>query len=141
LQILYREKIRDPEASWTKSRQLLNSEPRFASSELTMDLKEKVFRDHIKMLKDERLNDFKSLLNEIVAKEQITLTTEWEIAKEHIKKDPRFERINREERKDVYERFMRDQKRNAIQEFRQLLKECKNLGTITSKNSNIRTTV
>jgi hypothetical protein len=49
---LLKEKIRDPEASWTKSKKILELEPRFAKNPLTMHEKEDLFRKHTRKLMD-----------------------------------------------------------------------------------------
>jgi hypothetical protein len=65
---------------------------------------------------------------------QIDLTTtDFEKVKLHIRDDPRYERIDSHDRRTVFDRFMRELKRNAFQSFRELLVESKNIGHITSK--------
>jgi len=130
---MLREKIRDPEASWTKSRKILETDPRWNIS-LHTDEKEKIFRQHCKDLAVEYQNNFKTLLREQSETGKITLATKkFEEIKEFIKEDPRYERLFSDERRKSFDEFLSELKKEIIDQFKELLKESKNIGMITSK--------
>jgi len=134
-QILLREKIRDSEASWTRSRKGLEEDPRWKECDLTVDMKEKFFREHVKMLQDAQVNDFRTLLAEKGKVGAINLTTkDFEQVKSKLRDDPRYERVSPTERRNIFERFLRDLQRGFIEEFKELLTENKNEGNISSKS-------
>lgn len=45
----------------------------------------------------------------------------------------RYEVLGRDERRQVFDRFMKEWKRDSFNELKELLRESKNLGMITSK--------
>jgi len=134
-QILLREKIRDPEASWSKNRRVLEEDTRWLS-ELPMDIRENLFREHTKMLRESQSNDFRTLLADCAKVGTIDLTTtDFEQVKLKLRDDPRYEQVSPSERRAIFERFLRDLKRSFIEEFKELLTENKNEGNVSSKSS------
>jgi len=85
---------------------------------------------------EERVNDFRSLLREYYETEHITITSnDFEEIKPLIRDDPRYEKIQREDRKFIFDKFVKDSKLQCFQQFRELLQESKNIGHISSKSS------
>jgi len=134
-QILLKEKIRDPDASWTKNRRKLEEDPRW-TLELPLEIKERIFRDHVKTLQEDQANEFRNLLAECAKVGTIDLTTkDFEKVKQKLRDDPRYESISSSEKRAVFDRFLRDLRRNLIGEFLELLTENKNEGNISSKST------
>jgi len=134
-QILLREKIRDPEAFWSKSRRILEEDSRW-NSDLPMELREKIFREHTKMLQEAQANDFRNLLSDYAKVGTIDLTTtDFEQVKHKLRDDLRYEKVSPSERRIVFDKFLRELKRNIIEDFKELLTENKNEGNISSKST------
>lgn len=65
---------------------------------------------------------------------QINLaTTNFDSVKDLIRDDPRYEIVSRDDRKSIFDNFMKDLKKVAIQSFRDLLTESFKSGLITWK--------
>jgi len=130
---LLKEKVRDPEASWTKTRKVLENEPRFSGIPLTPQEKEDLFREHTRKLMDARRNDFESLIRERVESGAISLgSVEFEEkVKKQLREDPRYEKLNKDEREYSFKTVMRQLKADAFKKLETLLLESKNTGIIT----------
>jgi len=117
-QALLVEKIRDPEASWTESKPILERDPqkRASNPDLEPADKEKLFRDHVKSLYERCVHDFKALLAEALSSEAATLQTEdgktalnsWSTAKQVLKPDIRYSKMPRQDREVVWRRYVED---------------------------------
>jgi len=118
----------------------LEVDSRYQSPELSSETKERLFREHTKSVMELRMNEFMALLQEQAQMGNIGLDKkEYDSIKEYIREDPRYERVHREDKKPLYDRFLRDLKRSAFNDFRELLKESKNIGHITSKSNVTKT--
>ncbi|CAL0329320.1 unnamed protein product [Lupinus luteus] len=117
-QALLVESIKDPLASWTESKSKLEKDPqgRAANPELGPADMEKLFRDHIKMLQERRVNEFRALLAEVLTIEAAsresedgkTVLNSWSTAKRVLKSDPRYNKVPREERETLWHRYAED---------------------------------
>ncbi|KAK0573247.1 hypothetical protein LWI29_004877 [Acer saccharum] len=114
-QALLVETIKDPQASWTESKPKLEKDPqgRAANSGLDPSDTEKLFREHIKMLYERCVHDFKGLLAEVITAESAAQETEdgktvlnsWSTAKRLLKPNPRYNKMPRKEREALWRRY------------------------------------
>ncbi|KAL5761373.1 hypothetical protein ACOSP7_017637 [Xanthoceras sorbifolium] len=114
-QALLVETIKDPQASWTESKPKLEKDPqgRAAHPDLDPSDMEKLFREHIKMLYERCVHDFKVLLAEVITAESAAQETEdgktvlnsWSTAKRLLKPDPRYNKMPRKEREALWRRY------------------------------------
>ena len=146
--IMLRERIRDPQASWTESKKVLAMDPRYNDLYLSTDDKEDLFRDYTKGLLEvtplefqylfdqEQIGAFRSLLREATQKGRLQLgASSFDDIKGYIAQDPRYERISGSERQAAFEKYLRDLKREAFDDFKSLLRESKNTGLISSQSA------
>ncbi len=115
------EKIKDPSISWKGALQLLDSDPRycfrscvyigsklyrFRTNHLLRDDKDRIFKDHLKVLYENRLKEFKALLTVLqhsfgaslyiaVAnlwqqETKLDITLDWKHAKDLLRNDKRY---------------------------------------------------
>eukprot|EP01116_Phalansterium_solitarium_P018177 TRINITY_DN471_c0_g3_i1.p1 TRINITY_DN471_c0_g3~~TRINITY_DN471_c0_g3_i1.p1 ORF type:complete len:857 (-),score=296.05 TRINITY_DN471_c0_g3_i1:81-2651(-) len=135
-QTMLRERVRDSQASWTRTRKALEADARFHSEELTPEHKEEAFREHCNSILQEQRNDFMTLLNEVALTEKINLTTtNYEMIKHLINEDPRYMLLDSQERRQVFSQFLDNLRNKLLHSFRELLVESKNTGMITSKSA------
>jgi hypothetical protein len=135
-QTLLKERIRDPEASWSKSRATLEADYRYQTDYLTTEQKEKAFRDHLRNLLADQITNYKNLLRESYQKGHITLATKkFDDIREYICDDPRYEKLYSDDRRFIFTAFLKELKEEAFESFREFLKESKNTGILTSKSA------
>ncbi|XP_062164261.1 pre-mRNA-processing protein 40C isoform X2 [Alnus glutinosa] len=114
-QALLVETIKDPLASWTESKPRLEKDPqgRATNPDLDPSDTEKLFREHIKMLNERCVHDFRALLAEVLTAEAASRETEdgktalhsWSTAKRLLKPDPRYNKMPRKEREVLWRRY------------------------------------
>ncbi|CAN1297695.1 Pre-mRNA-processing protein 40C, partial [Linum perenne] len=117
-QALLVETIKDPQASWTESKARLEKDPqaRAAHPDLDPSEMERLFREHVKMLQERCLQDFKVLLTEVITIEAAANKTEdektvldsWSTAKRLLKADPRYNKTPRKDREILWRRHADD---------------------------------
>ncbi|PPD90762.1 hypothetical protein GOBAR_DD12307 [Gossypium barbadense] len=117
-QALLVETIKDPQASWTESKPKLEKDPqgRAANPDLDSSDMEKLFREHIKMLFERCVNDFRALLAKVITQDAAAQETEggktalnsWSTAKRLLKPDPRYNKMPRKEREALWRRYAED---------------------------------
>ncbi|KHG18458.1 Transcription elongation regulator 1 [Gossypium arboreum] len=117
-QALLVETIKDSQASWTESKPKLEKDPqgRAANPDLDSSDMEKLFREHIKMLFERCVNDFRALLAEVITQDAAAQETEggktalnsWSTAKRLLKPDPRYNKMPRKEREALWRRYAED---------------------------------
>ncbi|XVF85511.1 hypothetical protein PTKIN_Ptkin17bG0123300 [Pterospermum kingtungense] len=117
-QALLVETIKDPQASWTESKPKLEKDPqgRAANPDLDPSDMEKLFREHIKMLFERCVHDFRALLAEVITQDAAAQETEdgktvlnsWSTAKRLLKPDPRYNKMPRKERESLWRRYAED---------------------------------
>lgn len=122
-QALLVEIIKDPRASWTESKPKLEKDPqgRAASPHLDKSDFEKLFREHVKILYERCVQDFKALLSEVVtpaiaAKETEdgkTAANSWSTAKNLLKVDVRYAKMPRGERESLWRRHVEEMRVRA----------------------------
>lgn len=120
-QALLVETIKDPQASWTESRPKLEKDPqgRATNPDLDPSDREKLFREHIKMLYERCAHDFRGLLTEVITAEAAAQETEdrktvlnsWSTAKRLLKPDPRYNKMPRKEREALWRRYAEEMQR------------------------------
>ncbi|KAG8369709.1 hypothetical protein BUALT_Bualt14G0042100 [Buddleja alternifolia] len=108
----------DEEASWTESKTKLEKDPqgRAANPHLEKSDLEKLFRDHVKSLHERCKLEFRALLAEVITAEAATQETEdgktimnsWSTAKQLLKKDPRYNKVQRKEKESLWRRHAED---------------------------------
>ncbi|CAL9144798.1 unnamed protein product [Musa hybrid cultivar] len=112
------EMIKDPKASWTESKPKLEKDPqgRATNPDLTQEDAEKLFREHVKDLYERCVNDFRTLLAEVVTVEAAaaknddgkTVLNSWSEAKLLLKPDPRYSKMPSKDRESLWRRHMED---------------------------------
>ncbi|KAK8370309.1 hypothetical protein V6Z12_A01G170000 [Gossypium hirsutum] len=117
-QALLVETIKDSQASWTESKPKLEKDPqgRAVNPDLDSSDMEKLFREHIKMLFERCVNDFRALLAEVITQDAAAQETEggktalnsWSTAKRLLKPDPRYNKMPRKEREALWRRYAED---------------------------------
>ncbi|KAJ0095635.1 hypothetical protein Patl1_15737 [Pistacia atlantica] len=117
-QALLVETIKGPQASWTESKPKLEKDPqgRATNSDLDPSDTEKLFREHVKMLYERGVQDFRALLAEVITAEAAAQETEdgktvvnsWSTAKRLLKPDPRYNKMPRKEREVLWRRYAED---------------------------------
>ncbi|CAN0923871.1 Pre-mRNA-processing protein 40C [Linum grandiflorum] len=118
-QALLVETIKDSQASWTESKARLEKDPqgRAAHPDLDPSEMERLFREHVKMLQERCLQDFKALLAEVITvaaaankteEDEKTVLDSWSTAKRLLKADPRYNRAPRKEREILWRRHADD---------------------------------
>lgn len=131
--ILLKEKIKDPEPRWSKVKTLLEGDLRYEAL-TNSELKEKLFREHVKNLLESRVNDFKNLLFDAAKMGKLTLQTpNLESIENYLRKDPRYVTVEKEDRGLIFQNFMKDLKKTALQAFKELLVESLKSGLISWK--------
>ncbi|KAG6713594.1 hypothetical protein I3842_05G161300 [Carya illinoinensis] len=115
-QALLVETIKDPQASWTESKPKLEKDPQGRATNADLDPSdiEKLFREHIKMLNERCVQEFRSLLAEVLTAEAAAQETEegktvlnsWSTAKRLLKPDPRYNKMPRKEREVLWRRYV-----------------------------------
>eukprot|EP01119_Soliformovum_irregulare_P003348 TRINITY_DN1378_c0_g1_i13.p1 TRINITY_DN1378_c0_g1~~TRINITY_DN1378_c0_g1_i13.p1 ORF type:complete len:515 (+),score=220.97 TRINITY_DN1378_c0_g1_i13:401-1945(+) len=130
-QVMLREEIRDPRASWSRSRKILEADSRWESSHIPTEMKEKLFRDHLKNIQAERAAEFRSLLAD---KADIDFDSRFDDIRHRIIDDPRYDSVDSEERREIFEKFRRDFKKKCYDDFDDMLTESHRIGHVTSKS-------
>ncbi|CAL9107205.1 unnamed protein product [Musa textilis] len=112
------EMIKDPKASWTESKPKLEKDPqgRATNPDLTQEDAEKLFREHVKDLYERCVNDFRTLLAEVVIVESAaarnddgkTVLNSWSEAKRLLKPDPRYSKMPSKDRESLWRRHIED---------------------------------
>ncbi|XP_058183452.1 pre-mRNA-processing protein 40C isoform X1 [Rhododendron vialii] len=120
-QALLVETIKDPQASWTESKPKLEKDPqgRAANPYLDQSDLEKLFREHVKMLLERCVYEFRALLSDVITPEVAaqdtedakTATTSWSTAKRLLKADPRYAKMPRKERESLWQRHVEEMQR------------------------------
>ncbi|KAM7469951.1 hypothetical protein LguiA_008134 [Lonicera macranthoides] len=128
-QALLVETIKDPQVSWTESKAKLEKDPqgRAANPYLDQSDFEKLFREHVKLLHERCVHEFRTLLTETITAEAAAQETEdgktvfnsWSTAKRLLKADTRYAKMPRKERESLWRRHVdevqrRQQKLAAI---------------------------
>ncbi|CAI0405101.1 unnamed protein product [Linum tenue] len=113
-QALLVETIKDPQASWTESKTRLEKDPQGRATHPDLDPSEteRLFREHVKMLQERCVQDYKALLAEVITVEAAadkmedgkTVLDSWSTAKRLLKADPRYNKIHRKERESLWRR-------------------------------------
>ncbi|XP_071927412.1 pre-mRNA-processing protein 40C-like isoform X1 [Coffea arabica] len=116
-QALLVESIKDPQASWTESKSKLDKDPqgRAANPNLDQSDLEKLFREHVKILHERCVSEFRALLAEVVTleaaareKDGKTVLTSWSTAKHLLKADARYTKMPRKDRESLWKRHVED---------------------------------
>lgn len=120
-QALLVETIKDPQASWTESKPKLEKDPqgRAANPYLEQSDLEKLFREHVKMLHERCVYEFRALLSDVITPEVAaqdtedakTAITSWSTAKRVLKADPRYAKTPRKERESLWRRHVEEMQR------------------------------
>ncbi|KAL7180845.1 hypothetical protein ACSBR1_039832 [Camellia fascicularis] len=120
-QALLVETIKDPQASWTESKPKLEKDPqgRAANPYLDQSDLEKLFREHVKVLHERCVYDFRVLLSDAITSEVAaqetedgkTAMTSWSTAKRLLKSDPRYTKMPRKERESLWHRHVEEMQR------------------------------
>jgi len=119
---LLKEKIKEPNLTWKEALKVLDSDARFKTHHLARDDKDRAFSAHIKTLQEQRIKDFKTLLAEM----PLDVAIDWKHAKDILREDKRYEKITSEREKETeFDRHMREVRRKARDDFRELLKDRK----------------
>lgn len=91
------------------------------------------------------MEEYRSLLSEHAKHSVIRLTTLFEDVREKLRKDsrylsqlelftPRYEVVDRDERRSLFDEFQKDLKQNILERFEELMQESRNIGHITSNS-------
>ncbi|XP_004236882.1 pre-mRNA-processing protein 40C isoform X1 [Solanum lycopersicum] len=117
-QALLVEIIKDPQASWTESKPKLEKDPqgRAANPHLDQSDLEKLFREHVKVLYERCVQEFKVLLAEVITVEACSRETEdgktvansWSTAKQVLKGDLRYSKMARKDSETLWRRYVED---------------------------------
>jgi len=133
LKSLYSETIKKPDASWRENRKKFELDARFSVTELTIEEKEKIFRDHTKQLFENRKREFRGMLVELQQTGKLNLSSTWSSISPLILSQKRYSLLTEEkEREQVFDSLMKEVVSKARQEFQQLLREKKIFITSTS---------
>eukprot|EP00252_Welwitschia_mirabilis_P018920 TRINITY_DN4241_c0_g2_i1.p1 TRINITY_DN4241_c0_g2~~TRINITY_DN4241_c0_g2_i1.p1 ORF type:complete len:714 (+),score=170.12 TRINITY_DN4241_c0_g2_i1:212-2143(+) len=117
-QALLTEKIRDPEASWTESRPILEKDPlgRATNPDLDPADKERLFREHVNGLYEHAVREYRSLLADVITmdaaqrqqEDEKSILNSWTEAKRLLKSDARYNKTPRRERELRWRRHVDD---------------------------------
>ncbi|KAK4264142.1 hypothetical protein QN277_029471 [Acacia crassicarpa] len=117
-QALLVETIKDPMASWTESKPKLEKDPqgRAINPDLDPSDTEKLFREHVKMLQERCVQEFRAMLTEVLNSEVAaqenndgkTVYNSWSTAKRFLKSDTRYNKVPRKEREVLWRRYAED---------------------------------
>ncbi|KAL7001545.1 hypothetical protein U1Q18_002698 [Sarracenia purpurea var. burkii] len=117
-QALLVETIKDPQASWTESKPKLEKDPQGRATNSCLDQSdlEKLFREHVKILHERCIHEFRALLSDVITSERAAQDTEdgkiaitsWSIAKHHLKADLRYTKMPRKERESLWRRHVEE---------------------------------
>ncbi|XP_047330248.1 pre-mRNA-processing protein 40C isoform X2 [Impatiens glandulifera] len=117
-QALLVETLKDPKATWTESKPKLDKDPQGRSSNPYLDSSdlEKLFREHVKVLHERCMNDFRALLAETltveagsrVSEDGKTVLNSWSTAKRIMKSDPRYVKMARKDRELLWQKHVED---------------------------------
>ncbi|KAF5939541.1 hypothetical protein HYC85_023800 [Camellia sinensis] len=109
------------QASWTESKPKLEKDPqgRAANPYLDQSDLEKLFREHVKVLHERCVYDFRVLLSDVITSEVAaqetedgkTAMTSWSTAKRLLKSDPRYTKMPRKERESLWHRHVEEMQR------------------------------
>ncbi|XAR53216.1 hypothetical protein NMG60_11021678 [Bertholletia excelsa] len=120
-QALLVETIKDPQASWTDSKPKLEKDPqgRAANPYLDQSDLEKLFREHVKILHERCVHEFRALLSEVMNSEAAaqeteggkTALTSWSTAKRLLRADQRYTKMPRKERESLWRRHIEEMQR------------------------------
>ncbi|XP_057478904.1 pre-mRNA-processing protein 40C isoform X1 [Actinidia eriantha] len=127
-QALLVETIKDSQASWMESKTKLEKDPqgRAANPYLDQSDLEKLFREHVKILHERCVYEFRGLLSDVLTSEVAaqetddgkTAITSWSTAKRLLKADPRYTKMARKERESLWrkhvEEMQRRQQKSAV---------------------------
>ncbi|XP_068646945.1 pre-mRNA-processing protein 40C-like isoform X2 [Aristolochia californica] len=121
LQALLMEKIKDHKASWTESKPKLEKDPQGRATNLDLDKGdiEKLFREHVKILYERCVRDFRGLLSEVITAEAAakvmedgrTVLSSWSVAKQLLKSDPRYSKLPSKDRESLWRRYSEEVQR------------------------------
>eukprot|EP01112_Ceratiomyxa_fruticulosa_P014291 TRINITY_DN4081_c0_g1_i1.p1 TRINITY_DN4081_c0_g1~~TRINITY_DN4081_c0_g1_i1.p1 ORF type:complete len:703 (-),score=205.05 TRINITY_DN4081_c0_g1_i1:95-2203(-) len=129
LKTLYVERVKNPEISWREARSYLEKEERYQNIDLSSVSKESIYKEHINSLLEQRCKEFKTLLQSTLS---ITPSSTWSSSRSVLSRDPRYQRLSSEKLKvEVFESHLQELKKQAIEDFRQLLKETKKIMNTT----------
>ncbi|KAL3502269.1 hypothetical protein ACH5RR_036718 [Cinchona calisaya] len=143
-QALLVESIKDAQATWTESKSKLEKDPqgRAANRHLDQSDLEKLFREHIKILHERCVSEFRALLAEVVTveaaareKDGKTVLTSWSTAKHLLKADARYTKMPRKDRESLWKRHVEEiQRRQKLAPDRETgkNKEVKNKSSVDS---------
>ncbi|XP_042394898.1 pre-mRNA-processing protein 40C-like isoform X1 [Zingiber officinale] len=112
------EMIKDPKATWTESKPKLekDTQGRLTNPDLAPEDAEKLFREHVKDLHERCVNDYRSLLAEVITAEAAdaakddgkTILTSWSEAKRLLKADARYTKLPSKDRESLWHRHAED---------------------------------
>eukprot|EP01111_Echinosteliopsis_oligospora_P015602 TRINITY_DN6222_c0_g1_i1.p1 TRINITY_DN6222_c0_g1~~TRINITY_DN6222_c0_g1_i1.p1 ORF type:complete len:163 (-),score=39.32 TRINITY_DN6222_c0_g1_i1:22-510(-) len=111
---------------------LIRTEKRFDTRYVNRDDKERMYQDHVKRITDYRTKQFTLLVQDTT----FPINETWSSAKKKLRDDKRYTDMNSESEKEkIFDRKMRLYKRNAEDEFYQLLRETTSLRGCPSMDS------
>lgn len=120
-QALLTEKIKDPEASWTEARVKLEKDTlgRATNPELDIVDRERLFREHVTVLYERCVREYRSLLADTITTDVAAKPNEdgkniwnsWSEAKKVLKSDPRYSKMPRRDRETLWHRYTEDMQR------------------------------
>ncbi|KAG9442297.1 hypothetical protein H6P81_018151 [Aristolochia fimbriata] len=120
-QALLVETIKDPKASWTESKPKLEKDPQGRTTNPDLDKGdiEKLFREHVKILYERCVRDFRVLLSEVITAEAAAKVTEdgrtilssWSMAKQLLKSDLRYPKLPSKDKESLWRRYSEDMQR------------------------------
>ncbi|KAL2641453.1 hypothetical protein R1flu_009040 [Riccia fluitans] len=118
---LLKEKIKDPEASWTEARPKLEKDPlgRATNPELDLSDRERLFREHTNEIFDRCVREYRVLLADVITTEAVQkhaeedkhILTSWSDAKKLLKPDTRYGKMPRRDRELWWRRYAEDVQR------------------------------
>ncbi|KAL3123126.1 hypothetical protein niasHT_005059 [Heterodera trifolii] len=117
--------IKHTDISWHDGRKLMRKDNRYQNCELLeKDVKERLFKEHVRELERKRRDVFFQLLDE---HHDITFTTRWHPAKKIIAEDERFGKLKMDDKKleQDYREWMDRRRSQALDDFETLLRETK----------------
>uniref|UniRef100_A0A1I8A8F2 Transcription elongation regulator 1 n=1 Tax=Steinernema glaseri TaxID=37863 RepID=A0A1I8A8F2_9BILA len=116
--------VRTPDSSWRDTRKSLKKDSRYKEIDLDRDVKEKIFDEHIRSLKQKKREAFFQLLNET---EGIHFKLSWRDARKVMEKDKKFSKYDLKDRniEDDFRDWRDESKEEVRKEFLNLLKETK----------------
>uniref|UniRef100_A0A914H2R6 Transcription elongation regulator 1 n=1 Tax=Globodera rostochiensis TaxID=31243 RepID=A0A914H2R6_GLORO len=117
--------IKHTDISWHDGRKQLRKDTRYQNCDLLeKDIKERLFKEHVRELERKRRDVFFQLLDE---HQDVTFTTRWHSAKKVIAEDERFSRLKMDDKKleQDYREWMDRRRSQALDDFETLLRETK----------------